>query len=122
MPINWGGMLNLLLLPAVVWAISLCHVYPSSFFLVDIEFGIQDWEEETLKARSVRKGISLLKLGNGSWLLWEQHPNLGASALFPKAFPKCWQAQGKEQGFVVGRSVHPFPRGRECLLTLSCYP
>lgn len=89
MPINWGGMLNLLLLPAVVWAISLCHVYPSSFFLVDIEFGIQDWEEETLKARSVRKGISLLKLGNGSWLLWEQHPIwehlLSSQRLFPSA-------------------------------------
>lgn len=110
MPINWGGMLNLLLLPAVLWAISLCHVYPSSFFLVDIEFGIQDWEEETLKARSVRKGISLLKLGNGSWLLWEQHPNLGASALFPKAFPKCWQAQGKGARLCGWKECSPFSK------------
>lgn len=32
MAINWGGMVNLLLLPAVVGAISLCHIYPSSYF------------------------------------------------------------------------------------------
>lgn len=60
-----------------------------------IEFGIQDWEEDTLIAKSVRKGVSLLKLGSGSLLLGEQHPNLEASALFPKAFPKCWQGWGK---------------------------
>lgn len=77
---------------------------------MDIEFGIQAWEEEALKARSVRKGIGLLKLGNGSWLLWEQHPNLEASVLFPKAFPKSWH-QGKEQGFVVGRNeCSPFSK------------
>lgn len=35
------------------------------FLLVDVEFGTQDWEEVALKARSVRKGLSLLKLGTG---------------------------------------------------------
>lgn len=79
--------------------------------LLDIEFGIQDWEEDALKARSVRKGIRLLKLGTGLWLLGEQHPNLETSSLFPKAFPKGWQARSKEQGFVVGRNeCSPFSR------------
>lgn len=78
---------------------------------MDIEFGMQDWEEDALTASSVRKGISLLKLGTGLWLLGEQHPNLEASALFPKAFPKSWQAWGKEQGFVVGRNeCSPFSK------------
>lgn len=87
------------------------HISLILFLLVDVEFGIQDWEEDALKARSVREGISLLKLGTVSWLLGEQHPNLEASAHFPKAFPKCWQAWGKEQGFVVGRNeCSPFSK------------
>lgn len=92
-------MSNLLLFPAVVGAVLSSQIETSASLLVDGEFGIQEpltVGNRPYKQRSVR--ISLPHVGTSSWLLGEQHPKLEASAPLPKAVPKCWQAQWKEQG------------------------
>lgn len=70
---------------------------------MDAEFGIQEpltVRNRPYEQRAVR--ISLLHVGTSSWLLGEQHRRLEASALLPKAVPKCWQALvGRDELFIL---------------------